>query len=213
MMDFDHKRLIFSFIFPLLGKNLFLIYNLSRLFSPRGELNAIWMQKIPSPSRSLSFDTFFHIIFYTPRSRSISIKLRIRLDGLKNEVKMSANNFGTHRKDEIHNKCSLKNYNSDQSNHKLRGFCDHVIKSCVIDFVCNFLSLKLRCDERFTHAFTACSCVFKENTLVGSNQGNYFENKNACSKRTLKTIVATQLKLQRFFYLSGNYVCQALGAI
>jgi len=26
--------------------------------------------------------------------------------------------------------------------------------------------LKLRCDERFTHAFTACNCVFKEITLV-----------------------------------------------
>ncbi len=59
----------------------------------------------------------------------------------------------------------------------------------------NFINiLKLRCDERFTHAFTACSCVFKEITLVGSNQGNYFENENACSKRTLKTTVATQLK-------------------
>jgi hypothetical protein len=53
---------------------------------------------------------------------------------------------------------------------------------------------KLRCDERFTHAFTACGCVFKEITLVGSNQGNYFENTTACSKRTLKTTVATQLK-------------------
>jgi hypothetical protein len=30
--------------------------------------------------------------------------------------------------------------------------------------------------------------------LVGSNQRNYFENTNACSKRTLKTTVATQLK-------------------
>jgi len=52
---------------------------------------------------------------------------------------------------------------------------------------------KLRCDERFTHAFTACGCVFKEITLVGSNQGNYFENAAACSKRTLKMTVATQL--------------------
>jgi hypothetical protein len=51
----------------------------------------------------------------------------------------------------------------------------------------------LRCDERFTHAFTACGCDFKEITLVGSNQGNYFENENACSKRKLKTTVATQL--------------------
>ncbi len=54
-------------------------------------------------------------------------------------------------------------------------------------------SSKLRCNERFTHAFTACVCVFKEISLVGSNQGNYFENENACSKRTLKTTVATQL--------------------
>jgi len=28
-------------------------------------------------------------------------------------------------------------------------------------------------------------------TLVGSNQGHYFENATACSKRTLKTTVAT----------------------
>ncbi len=53
--------------------------------------------------------------------------------------------------------------------------------------------VKLRCDEHFTHAFTACNCVFKEITLVGSNQGYYFENATACSKRTLKTTVATQL--------------------
>jgi len=31
-------------------------------------------------------------------------------------------------------------------------------------------------------------------TLIGSNQGNYFENAIACSKRTLNTTVATQLK-------------------
>ncbi len=48
-------------------------------------------------------------------------------------------------------------------------------------------SFKLRCDERFTHAFTARGCVFKEITLVDS------ENATACSKRTLKTTVATQL--------------------
>ncbi len=52
---------------------------------------------------------------------------------------------------------------------------------------------KLSCDERFTHAFTAFGCVFKETTLVGLNQSNYFENASACSKRTLKTTVATQL--------------------
>ncbi len=53
--------------------------------------------------------------------------------------------------------------------------------------------LTLRCDERFTQAFTACSCVFKVITLVSSNKGNYFQNATACSKRTLKTTVATQL--------------------
>ncbi len=59
--------------------------------------------------------------------------------------------------------------------------------------------LKLRCDERFTRAFTACGCVFKEITLVGSNQGNFFENATACSKHTLKTTVATQLKLAMLY--------------
>jgi hypothetical protein len=45
-------------------------------------------------------------------------------------------------------------------------------------------------------AFTTISSHFKstEITLVGSYQGNYFENATACSKRTLKTTVATQLK-------------------
>jgi len=52
-------------------------------------------------------------------------------------------------------------------------------------------NFKLRCV--FTHAFTACGCVFKEITLVWANQGNYFENATARSKRTLKTTVATQL--------------------
>jgi len=61
--------------------------------------------------------------------------------------------------------------------------------------VSKLYEIKLRCDERLTHAFTACGCVFKEITLVGSNQGNYFENATACSKRTLKTTVATQLNV------------------
>jgi len=54
-------------------------------------------------------------------------------------------------------------------------------------------TFKLRCDERFTYAFTACGCVFKEIMLVGSNKGNYFENATACSKRMRKTTVAMQL--------------------
>jgi hypothetical protein len=55
-------------------------------------------------------------------------------------------------------------------------------------------ALKLRCRSRFQHLFTVCICVFKVITLVGSNQHNYFENAIACSKRTFKTTVATQLK-------------------
>ncbi len=65
------------------------------------------------------------------------------------------------------------------------------------------MELKLLCNERFTHAFTACSgCVFKEFTLVGSSQGNYFESTTACSKRTLKTAVAIQLnkEILRIFF-------------
>ncbi len=63
------------------------------------------------------------------------------------------------------------------------------------------LWVKLRCDTRFQHAFTACSCVFKVITMVWANQRNSFENTTAaCSKRTLKTTVATQLKLTYFKY-------------
>jgi len=55
-------------------------------------------------------------------------------------------------------------------------------------------TIKLNCDSRFQRAFTACCCVFKEITLGGSNQGNYFENATECSKCALKTRVATQLE-------------------
>jgi len=48
------------------------------------------------------------------------------------------------------------------------------------------MKLKLSCDSRFQRAFTACVYVVKVITLIGSNQRNYFENANACSKRTLK---------------------------
>jgi len=57
-----------------------------------------------------------------------------------------------------------------------------------------FSRVKLRCDSRFQRAFTACSCVFKVITLIGSNQGNYFENATTCSRRMRKTLVAMQLK-------------------
>jgi len=38
------------------------------------------------------------------------------------------------------------------------------------------LGLKLHCDMHFQRAFTTRGCVFKEITLVGSNQSNSFEN-------------------------------------
>jgi len=58
--------------------------------------------------------------------------------------------------------------------------------------------LKLSCDSLFQRAFTACCCAFKVITLVWANHSNYIENINACSKRTLKTTVATQLKVLCF---------------
>jgi len=54
-------------------------------------------------------------------------------------------------------------------------------------------SFKLSCDSRFQRAFSASNCVIKVITLVGSSQGNYFENETACNRRTLKTTVAKQL--------------------
>ncbi len=57
-----------------------------------------------------------------------------------------------------------------------------------------FYTLKLRCDSLFQRAFTACSCVFKVIMLAWADQGNYFENAIAFSKRMRKTLVATQLK-------------------
>jgi len=39
--------------------------------------------------------------------------------------------------------------------------------------------LKLSCNSRFQRVFTACSCIFKVITLVGSNQHSYFKNANA----------------------------------
>jgi len=58
--------------------------------------------------------------------------------------------------------------------------------------------IKLSCDSRFQRAFTAYVCFFKVITLIWANQGNYFENANACSKRTLKTTVTTQLKVSEW---------------
>ncbi len=73
-------------------------------------------------------------------------------------------------------------------------YLDKYLMTRLFENIERTFTLQLRCDERFTHAFTACNCVFKVITMVGSNQGNYFENATACSKRTLKTTVATHLK-------------------
>ena len=62
------------------------------------------------------------------------------------------------------------------------------------------LIIKARCHKRFQHALTACCCVFKEVTVVGSNQQNYLENENTCSKRTLKTRVATRLNQHEYVF-------------
>ncbi len=53
--------------------------------------------------------------------------------------------------------------------------------------------VKLHCDSHFQRAFTSCTFVFKVITLIGSNQGNCFENATTNSKRRLKTTVTTQL--------------------
>ncbi len=90
---------------------------------------------------------------------------------------------------------------------KLQKWLFHWICFCKIKFCCcnkkttkfatqfpvffsfiTYLSVKLRCDERFTHAFTACICVFKVITLAWANQRNFFEMQlhavNACVKRS-----------------------------
>ncbi len=72
-------------------------------------------------------------------------------------------------------------------------------------------SLKLSCDCRFQHAFTACSCVLKVISFVWANQGNFFENANKCRKRMRKTLVATQLYVWEFgFFWNCMYGCPAL---
>jgi len=57
----------------------------------------------------------------------------------------------------------------------------------------NFSIIKLSCDSGFQRAFTGCVWFFKVIMLVCANQGNFFENATACSKRSLKTTVAIQL--------------------
>jgi len=58
--------------------------------------------------------------------------------------------------------------------------------------------------------FTACSCVVKVITFIGSNQGNYIENATGCCKRTLKTAVATQLKWRYYLLLLLSLLGQTI---
>ncbi len=81
---------------------------------------------------------------------------------------------------------------SDMLHHVMKKSLQDIFPLLDSDEIC--IESKLCCDSRFQRAITACSCVFKVITLIGSNQGNFFENPTACSKRTLKTTVATQLK-------------------
>jgi len=71
----------------------------------------------------------------------------------------------------------------------------HTLQNLVLQKAYLFLlpSFKLSCESRFQRAFTARVCVFKVIMLACANQGKYFENGNASSKRTLKTTVTTQL--------------------
>jgi len=92
-------------------------------------------------------------------------------------------------------------YRKAQSCFWKRSILTYLTKYSVLLKLLYLCSIKLSCDSRFQRAFTACVCVFKEITLVGSNQRNYFENANACSKRTLKTTVTIQLKVTIFDYI------------
>ena len=64
-------------------------------------------------------------------------------------------------------------------NHKISlVYTKHAITSFLRKSFIRF-SFKARCHARFQRAFTACCCVFKEITLVSSNQYSYFEEVNA----------------------------------
>jgi len=91
--------------------------------------------------------------------------------------------------------------NCENENHEKKLF----LRTCYKFYIQN--NLKLRCDRRFTHAFTACSCVFKVITLVWSNQRNFFENATTCSKRMRTTLVATQFNFFEEMLLRRSKSC------
>jgi len=59
---------------------------------------------------------------------------------------------------------------------------------------------------RFQREITVPGCVFNVITLVQANQRNYWENATTCSKRTLKTLVATQLKFCFVSVKASNFL-------
>ncbi len=79
--------------------------------------------------------------------------------------------------------CELKNVNSHCFTHKYNAF-------------------KLRCDNHFQRAFTACSCVFKVITLVWASQRNYFENVNAFqTQKVIQKMVRVGKYPPSYFFL------------
>ncbi len=55
------------------------------------------------------------------------------------------------------------------------------------------------CNEHFQRTCSACGCVFKEITLVGTIQGNYIENANARWKRLSQRSFRNKLTEKTFF--------------
>ena len=66
-------------------------------------------------------------------------------------------------------------------------------------------AIKPSCDTRFHRAFTICICVFNVITLVSANQSNFFEKTTTFRKYTLKTRVATSLKVRKTTFEQGSF--------
>jgi len=81
-----------------------------------------------------------------------------------------------------------------------------IVYSPQTNFSCcsHLLTFKLSCDSRFQLAFTACSCVFKEITLVGSNHGNYFKTQLHAVNARWKRV--SQRSFQRLTFFETFFV-------
>jgi len=62
--------------------------------------------------------------------------------------------------------------------------------------------------RRAFYACVYCMQLRFQRTYVGSNQGNYFENATAFSKRMRKTTVATKLKSDILHLTIDNNLCK-----